>query len=235
MNVGGHGSDDNTIRQKRLEVAKELLGVINDAHFDAQTLEELTQVVDHECLCYRTTNHDSGTGPACRPALPKPWTAKLVTELSDCIFQVIYPESHYERELQARALFSGLALQRAQKTEEFTPGHQQGICDRIERGYRELQWQQGWLGSFSREKFRKFQCSYLLCACAEYVRGFEVARPVMAEAISRTIDFILTGGSLAVAVATVFPCTKYLQLHVGMLMLTLIISRALDQEVCNLL
>jgi len=209
MDVGVTRDDANTVTRKREEVAVELLDVIKATRFNAQTIEELTQVVDHECLCLRTTINDQIA------AFQKSWTATLLIELSKCLFQTIYAESYYERELQARALFSALALQRAQKTEAFEPGYHRKMRERLENGYRELQWQRSWSGSFSREKFRKFQSSYLLCACAEYVRGFDVARPVMAAAISKAINFILAGGSLALAITTVFPNTKLLQLHIG--------------------
>ncbi|KAI9771280.1 MAG: hypothetical protein M1840_002250 [Geoglossum simile] len=199
MDVGGH-RDDADITRKRMEVAEELLDKVTRPRFDAQTLEELTQVVDHEFLCLRT-RHD-GQHAAAVAAFPRSWTPTLVTGLSGCLFQTIYAESHYERELQARALFSVLALQRAQGAGTLTPNHHQAMRRRLEEGYRELQWQRRWSGPFSREKFRKFQCSYLLCACAQYVRSFDIARPVAADVLSRTINLILAGGSLAMAVTT---------------------------------
>ncbi|KAI9861443.1 MAG: hypothetical protein M1813_005340 [Trichoglossum hirsutum] len=201
MDVGDRGGGVD-ILEKRMEVAEQLLDTITKPRFDAQTFDELTQVLDHECLCLRAAGHNGGQHTATVAALRNSWTSSLVTKLSQCLFQTIYAESHYERELQARALFSALALQRARETSTFAPGHHQAICKRLKDGYRELQWQKKWSGPFSREKFRKFQCSFLLCACAEYMKGFDVARPVVADVLSRTIGLILAGGSLAMAITT---------------------------------
>jgi hypothetical protein len=206
MSFGGNGMSKGVINKRRDE-ADELLKNIKDGHFDADTLRELTQLLDHECYYLETIAYGDGKGknPERRGsvALDKPWTCMLVTELSGCLFQSIYPESYYERELQFRALLSALVLQRAQGAEARQVDHYEELQTLFRKGHKDLQWQRGWSGDFTKERFRKYQCSFLLVTVAEYSKNFRREQPLIIDVLSRAIDLIVTGGSLALAATSV--------------------------------
>src|SRR5204862_3144055 len=98
------------------EEADKLLSNIDKDRFSAETLAGLTKVLDHECLCLETINCNQDQYPQKARALWIPWTAKLVEKLSDWLNTSIWPEVHFQRELQLRALLSALALQLAHNT-----------------------------------------------------------------------------------------------------------------------
>lgn len=203
---GGDAEERDT---KRWEVAKELRDAVDTRHYDSQTLEEIIQVLDHEILCSRPkVNEDEVrsylSGADLRPRDPSvlctPWTDDLLKTLSDCLIRSISSSSHYERELQSRSLISTLALLRAQRVESHQTDYYDLLRTRFKERFRDLQWQRnlsGDSGLLTREKFRHVQCSYLLCAGAEYAKLFQRARPFAVSALSRAVDVALLGISIA--------------------------------------
>lgn len=205
MNIGEDGESKVAI-SKRREEADQLLRNIQGGHFDADTLEELTQLLDHECYYLETTDYVKNQQQRGSIALEMPWTSILVTELSSCLFQIIYPESYYERELQFRALFSALVLQRAHGAKSRQVDHYEELQNQFQKGHKDLQWQRGWSGEFTKEMFRKYQCSFLLVAVAEYAKNFKREQPVIINILSKAINLVISGSSLALATTTVsFP------------------------------
>lgn len=195
MDVGKNG-DARDVLNKRGEEADNLLRNIQRGHFDADTLEELILLLDHECY-YLQCNFIKNGQRRGSVALMTPWTDQLVTELSGCLFRTIYPESYYERELQFRAMFSALVLQRAQGVEARQVDHYEGLQNQFQKGHRDLQWQRGWSGQLTTEKFRKYQCSFLLVAIAEYAKNFRREEPIVISLLSRAVNLIIMGGTIA--------------------------------------
>lgn len=202
------GEDAEERDTKRWEVAKELRDAVDTRHYDSQTLEEIIQVLDHEILCSRPkVNEDEVrsylSGADLRPrdlsVLCTPWTDDLLKTLSDCLIRSISSSSHYERELQSRSLISTLALLRAQRVERHQTDYYDLLRSRFEERFRDLQWQGKLPGPLTREKFRHVQCSYLLCAGAEYAKLFQRARPFAVSALSHAVDVALLGISIALA------------------------------------
>lgn len=187
--MGPAGRDDTeTAAESRRKEANQLLSNIRDGHLDADTLEELIQILDYECLHLRT-----------RAALRPSWTSQLVTQLSSCMFQVVYPASYYERELQFRALLSALALQWAQGAKCHQTDHHNDLQGQFRKGHRDLQWQQPPSREFSTERFRFYQCSFLLVTVVEYSKNFQKDEPVIAELLNRAMNLLLVGSSIALA------------------------------------
>ena len=202
MTVDDEDKNEIAIRNRR-QVAHELLQNVQEGHFDADTFEELNQVVDHECYYLKTLNKTKGQVRRNSNALYTPWTVKLSTQLSSCLFQTIYPESYYERELQFRAMFSALILQRAQGIEGFQVDHHDEMRRLFQKSHKDLQWQKPWSGNFAKERFRKYQCSYVLVAISEYAKNFRREEPQIINIISSAIEIIATGASIAIASTTV--------------------------------
>jgi hypothetical protein len=61
MNAGGDGTREEVI-SKRSGETDELLKNIKDGRFDADTLREMTQLLDHECYYLETAAYGSGNG-----------------------------------------------------------------------------------------------------------------------------------------------------------------------------
>jgi hypothetical protein len=197
---------------KRRDEAVELQGNIQSGHFDADTLEELTQLLDHECYYLQSDDFVKNLQRRDFIALKKPWTGMLVTELSRGLFQTIYPESCYERELQFRAIFSALLLQRAQGVDARQVDHYEELQSQFQKGHKDLQWQKGWSGEFTTEMFRKYQCSFLLVAIAEYAKNFRREQPVIVDILSRAISLIIMGGNVAAMATTTVKSPSYISI-----------------------
>jgi hypothetical protein len=202
---GGDAKERDT---KRWEVAKELRDVVGTRQYDSQTLEEIIQVLDHEILSSRPkVNEDevrlyqipTDLQPRNESVLYTPWTDELLKTLSDCLIRSINSSSHYERELQSRSLISTLALLRAQGVESHQTDYYDLLRSRFEDRFRDLQFQRKLTGPLTREKFRHVQCSYLLCAGAEYAKFFQRARPFAVSALSRAVDVAFLVISIALA------------------------------------
>lgn len=203
--LGDSASD--SIASTRCKVVGDLQDAVQSGHFDSQTLEEITLLLDHECLCLELVRIGQN---ARAEALQAPWTSRLVVQLSSRLSQTVYPSLSLERELQFRALLSALALQRAQSVAAFQPDHHKLINDQITKRFSELQWQQMTSsGDLTPERYRKYQASFLLSATGEYVKSFDQAQPLVVALLSRAMNIILTGGSVAMAITTVFSQNKY--------------------------
>ena len=50
----------NPQANRKQEVARELLEAIEKGDYNAQTLQRLIQVLDHECLCFESAQDDTG-------------------------------------------------------------------------------------------------------------------------------------------------------------------------------
>jgi hypothetical protein len=192
---------------KKREEAGRLESAIDSGHYGSDTLQEIIQLLDHECLCYEI--HDPRLAPT--TALGKNWTARILNKLSDCLIQAISPSSHFEHELQSRALISALALLRAQGVSAFVISQYDRVFDQLKNRFQDLRRLQLTArdGPFTREKFRQFQSSYLLCSGAEYATYFERAEPVLIGALLRLTDLFYIGASTAILVHTVCSLVSY--------------------------
>ena len=193
-------SEVSRAEKKRAEAGR-LESAIDSGHYDSDTLQAIIQLLDHECLCYEV--HDPRSAPTI--ALGKNWTSKFLNKLSDCLVQAISPSSHFERELQSRALISTLALLRAQGVSGFEISQYDRVLDQFKNRSQDLRRLQLTArdGPFTREKFRQFQSSYLLCSGAEYVTYFERVEPVLIRGLLRLADLFYIGASTAILVHTV--------------------------------
>jgi hypothetical protein len=187
--------------EKKREEARKLENAIDSCDYGSDTLQEIIQLLDHETLCYEV--HD----PRLRPtiALRKSWTPNILNKLSDCLVQAISFSSHFERELQSRALISTLALLRAQGVKAFEKSQYDQLLDRFKTRFQDLRNLQPAArdGLFTLERFRQFQSSYLLCSGAEYATYFERAEPIFITALLRLTDLFYIGASTAILVHTV--------------------------------
>lgn len=73
-----------------------------------------------------------------------------------------------------------------------------------EKTYKDLQWLLVPSSTtISKEAFRKYQCSYLLAAIAEYSKKFDREEKLYITILDRAMKLSLAGGSLAIATAVV--------------------------------
>lgn len=188
--------------ERKWEEARKLEEAIDSGHHDSDTLQEIIQLLDHECLCYGPI-HDPSNRPT--SALGTNWTSTILNKLSNCLVQAISPSSHFERELQSRALISTLTLLRAQDVNAFEAKQYDRLLNQFKSRFQDLRNLQPVFrdGMFTREKFRQFQSSYLLCLGAEYARYFRRAEPIFITAVSRLTDLLYIGASTAILVHTV--------------------------------
>ena len=181
---------------RRREVAKELEQSIQSGHYDSETFEEFIQLVNHERLCVEL--QDTPEGPEkYRTALSENWTIQTIERVSDCLVRTDSRSSHYERELQSRLILSLLALLRAQGVSALHTNLYSTLHSHFEERYRDLQWNPQTASTFTRERFRRVQCSYLLCAGAEYSRHFRQAQPLLALTLSRVASLFFSILSIA--------------------------------------
>jgi hypothetical protein len=194
------GADGEGGRAKRKEEAKKLEKAIDSSDYNSNTLQEIIQLLDHECLCYEPISDNPPTS-----VLGTNWTSAILNKLSECLVRAISPSSHFERELQSRALISTLALLRAQDVRALEVNQYDLLFNQFKSRFQDLQrlGSGSQSGPFTREKFRKFQSSYLLCSGAEYATYFERAEPILITTLSRLINFIYVGASATILAHTV--------------------------------
>lgn len=188
--------------RERLKETIDLMEIIKRGDYNAETLKELIHLLDHE---YMSEIHDHERYLQNDRERWKPYTGNIVTQLSSGLFEYVYPECYYQRELKLRSLLSALALQRAQKTSALESNVYETLREGFQELFRQLQMQQSGSGPFTREKFREAQCSYLLCASAESAKYFDRAQPWFVTAGSRAMNLVVAAGSLALATNTVVP------------------------------
>jgi hypothetical protein len=193
----------NPQANRKQEVARELMEAIKSGDYNAQTLQRLIQVLDHECLCFESAQDDTVPQGLPSVALNSTWTSKAFQQLLECRINSISTTSHFERELLSRSILSALALLRAQKvgyfrSEDFTKLHQQ-----FRNQHQDLEWQRIRSGPFTIAKFRQFQAACLLCSSAEHAKFIRRAEPLLVTAISRLAHILFAGAPLAALAATV--------------------------------
>lgn len=174
---------------EKLAEARNLEEAIGKHQMDSQTLEELTLILDHDCLCAEVAPN--------RLALRPQEMTELIRLLADCRFQSVHPSTDFEREFQFRGLLSALALQKAQGVTAFESDYYVRLRTQFEDRFKELQWQHLWDSSFSPKKFRQVQCSYLLQACAEYATNFGRAEPAAVTGLRPLVDVMVAGAPIA--------------------------------------
>jgi hypothetical protein len=190
--------------ERKREEARKLEEAIDSGHYDSDTLQEIIQLLDHECICYEPVHDPNSRNPP-TSALKTNWTSNILNKLSKCLVQAISPSSHFERELQSRALISALALLRAQDVNAFETSQYDLLVNQFKSRFQDLQRLRPAArdGMFTREKFRQFQSSYLLCSAAEYATYFRRAEPILITALLRLTDLFCVGASTAILVHTV--------------------------------
>ena len=199
------GSDDMGISaQNRREEADELLTNIQAGHVNADTLEVLIQILDYECLHLKPITQDDlpRRRQSDSVALQPSWTDRLVTILARCMCQVTRPTSYYQREVQYRALLSALALQRARGAKSFQVDHYNELQRQFGQGHKDLQWQQVPPTEFSTEKYRIYNCHFLLVTIVEYAKNFKRDEPAIAKILNRAMNILLVGSTIALAAST---------------------------------
>ncbi|MCJ1380355.1 hypothetical protein MMC17_003458 [Xylographa soralifera] len=127
--------------------------------------------------------------------------AELITQLAGRLVRSISSSTHYERELQSRALLAALALLDAQGVRALEADFHVSLRAQLNDRFRDL-----WSvpagrhsGSFSVESFRRVQCSYCLCLAAEYAKRFVLARPFSISLLSSAASFVVFGVTVASA------------------------------------
>jgi len=194
---------------RKRDVAGELVRVIAEGHFDSETLQEMILLLDHECLCFEPVQDPSIAEQPPSSALKTPSADKILDTLEECLVRSIGPTSHFERELQARALMSALALLHGQGVRAFASDRYEKLRDKFRKLFEDLQWSRI-RGPFSREKYRQFQCAYLLCSASEYANYFGRAQPRTVTALSRLTNLLFAGASVtAVAITVRFICHPF--------------------------
>jgi hypothetical protein len=193
--------------ERKREEARKLEEAIDSGHFNADTLQEIIQILDHESLCYEPVHEPRSSISHTPPtsAFGANWTSAILNKLSKCLVPAINSSSHFERELQCRALISALALLRAQGVNAFEIGQYDRLLNQFKSRFQDLRRLPSATrdGPFTREKFRQFQSSYLLCSGAEYATYFERAEPIFITALLRLTDLFYIGASTAILVHTV--------------------------------
>ncbi|KAI9805098.1 MAG: hypothetical protein M1825_000932 [Sarcosagium campestre] len=191
--IGGNASS------VRKSVGEELLDAVEKKRVDSQTLAELMMIIDFEFVCQRYEDRaesESETGAA----LTRAWTSRLMKDLSECLIDTINDTSHFERELQSRSLLSGLSLLRAFGVEQMQNDYFELLRNNFEKRSQDLAWQRTIRQdprTFTRAKFRRVQCSYLLSCAAEYAKHFQRAQPIGMTALMTFINLAFFGVTVA--------------------------------------
>ncbi|MCJ1283639.1 hypothetical protein MMC26_002970 [Xylographa opegraphella] len=195
--------NDAAVATTRKAVVADLQLAIQDHQFDSETLEDVILILQHECLCWKYKNdgklpagHDAG---AFRQTLETSRTNQLVVQLSDCLVRAISPSSHYERELQSKALLSALALLHAQGVRALQATFHDDLRVRIADRFKDLQGVPGQKAVFSAETVRKIQSGYYLCLAAEYGKHFHKAEPIVVSVVSSVVSLLIVGASITSA------------------------------------
>jgi hypothetical protein len=190
--------------QNRREEADKLLRKIKAGHLNADTFEVLIQILDYECLHLKPITQDDlpRRRQSDSVALQPSWTDRLVTILASCMCQGTRPTSYYEREVQYRALLSALALVEAQGAKSFQVDHYDTLQRQFGQGHKDLQWQQVPPTEFSTEKYRIYNCHFLLVTIVEYAKNFKRDKPAIAEILDRAMNMLLVGSTIALAAST---------------------------------
>lgn len=201
-------------RGGRKQAADQLLRDIESGHYDSKTLQEFIQILDHECLCYESTQIEDVAIPQISliRAFTSHWTDAALEKLSGPIIRPINSASHFERELQARGLLSALALLRAQGVGSFRPSDYDRLRNQFKDRFRDFQLQRTQAEQFSKEKFRQLQCLYLISSAAEYANHFERAEPPLITLLSRLTNLMFAAASVGAVGATVSYCPPILYL-----------------------
>lgn len=192
---------------RRREVASELEQAIESGHYDSVTFVELIQLINHERLCvdFQQRNENSDQH---RTANLSHWAEQATPKVSGCLVRSNDPSSHLERELQARLILSLLALLRAQEKDSLHTDLYVKLHSLFVDRYRDLQWSPHGSRTCSRESFRRFQCSYLLCAGAEYAKQFRQSEPLLATVASRITSIFFSALSIASVATVVWSWTR---------------------------
>src|SRR5271170_7965052 len=74
----------NPQANRKREVARELMEAIEKGDYNAQTLQRLIQVLDHECLCVESAQDDTVSQGLHSVALNSTWTSKAFQQLLEC-------------------------------------------------------------------------------------------------------------------------------------------------------
>jgi hypothetical protein len=200
----GNRSREEEKLEQRSKEALDLKNTIAQRQFRNETFETLAQVLDHEGFHLSVQKRRNSNGSPSR-GLQIEATSSIVRELlSEGLFTAITPETPYQRELQLRAVLSGLVLQQAQVAEAVQAEHHDHRRNQLKKAHRDLQNQRPPSGEFTRAVFREYQSSFLVVAISEYAnKTFIRAEPLAATLFRAVINAIAAGVLLAVASTTV--------------------------------
>lgn len=200
----GNGSQVKEKLERRSKIAFALKNDIAQRQFRNETFETLAQVLDHEGFHLSVQKRRNPNGFPSR-GLEIEATSNIVKELlSEGLFSAINPETPYQRELQLRAVLSGLVLQQAQVAEAVQAEHHDQRRNLLSRLHRDITNQRPPSGEFTSAVFREYQSSFLVVAISEYAnRTFIRAEPLAATLCRTVINAIAAGVFLAVASTTV--------------------------------
>ena len=205
--------DDAIVSTSRTAIIAELQAAIQDHQFDSETLEDITLILWHEFLSWTfesdgklLTGQDAG---AFRHSLKTPQTSQLVVQLSSCLVRSISPSSHYERELQSKALLSALALLHAQGVSALQAGFYDDMRAQLAARFQDLQGVPGHKAGFSAETVRRVQCGYYLCLSAGYAKNFRKAEPVVVSVVGSVVSLLVVGASITSTVMVYLPIEPF--------------------------
>jgi hypothetical protein len=196
-------SREGSRAERKRDETRRMQNAIESGCYDSDTLQNIIQLLDHECLCCEPS-HDPEL-PITTSGLGTNWTSTILNQLSNRLVQAISPMSHFERELQSRALISALALLHAQDVNAFERSQYDLLFDQFKSRFQDLRMLRPASrdSPFTREKFRQFQSSYLLCSGAEYATCFRRAEPILITSLLRLADLFYVAASTAISVQTV--------------------------------
>jgi hypothetical protein len=196
-----NGSRDKL--EQRSEIAFDLVNTITEKQFRNETFESLAQVLDHEGF-YLSVQRRRNPDESPSRGLEIEATSNIVNELSKCRFSAINPETPYQRELQLRAVLSGLVLQQAQVAKAVQAERHDQLRNQLRNVHKDVQNQRLPSWDFKRADFREYQSSFLVVAISEYAnKTFIRAEPLAATLFRTVINAIAAGVFLAVASTTV--------------------------------
>ncbi|ERF68589.1 hypothetical protein EPUS_04687 [Endocarpon pusillum Z07020] len=184
------GKPEAPATSARKRVAEELLLAIKDHVYDTQTLDEITLLINHECLCHEVENSESSRF-IFRSALDIPVISQLAEQLSSCGVKYVNASSHVLRELQLRALLSVVAWLHLRGVTAHQADSHARWQEQINQLYQDLVWLPEEQTGATQEAFRRAQCSYLLSLVA--AQQFVKARPRIKDALEVAGDLMQLG------------------------------------------
>ena len=184
-----NGTTEATAATLRKLAAKELLQAIKENDYDAQTLEEIILIIDHEYLCCRLQE-----SPALRTKFEMGISISMLGDfadhLSSCLVTFINPSSHFERQLQCRALLGVFAVLHLRGVTAQQTQSQAKWQNNLNGRFQDLVWLPEETSRFTANVFHKMQCSHLVSLWASFAQKFTKAEPKTTAGAAIAMDIM---------------------------------------------